>query len=144
MHETGLLHWNGHAWAQVASPNAGGPGYPYNDTTISPASAWAVGYWYKANVGERNLMMHWNGQSWKQVTSPNPGGTQNNNRLVAVAGTSCGKPLGSRLLQQSTDQVNNRTLLATQSSQRSIDPTVTILGAPVPLTIDGLSYASLR
>jgi hypothetical protein len=143
--QTLILHWNGHAWAQVASPNVGGPGYPYNEvyavsarigdawavgwhlygsaartltehwngktwtrvasptpsgasypsalygvTTISPASAWAVGSWYQANVGERTLMMHWNGQGWKQVTSPNPGGTQHNNRLVAVAGTSCG------------------------------------------------------
>src|SRR5215472_2587406 len=129
--QTLILRWNGHVWTQVASPNVGGPGWPYNDlyavsarigdawavgwhlygsaartltehwngktwtrvasptpsgtsypsglfgvTTISAASAWAVGFWDQANVSRRTLMMHWNGQGWKVVASPNPGGTQ--------------------------------------------------------------------
>jgi len=55
LNQTLILHWNGHVWAQVASPNAGGPGRPYNDlfaVSARPGEAWAVGWhWPGARHG---------------------------------------------------------------------------------------------
>jgi hypothetical protein len=48
------LHWNGHTWKQVATPQLGS----MNDVTFVPRSgaAWAVG---------GGLLLHWNGTAWR-------------------------------------------------------------------------------
>jgi GR25 family glycosyltransferase involved in LPS biosynthesis len=84
-----IEHWNGAAWKQVTSPNAGGSSegnFLYGVAATSSTNAWAVGYFYNATAYQ-TLIEHWNGTAWKQVTSPNPGGSAGN-FLDAVAATS--------------------------------------------------------
>jgi hypothetical protein len=71
-----VLHWNGRAWAQMASPSHGLP--PDSNLTgvsaISPSAALAVGWSYLSGRDEqKSLALRWNGTAWKQVASPNPG-----------------------------------------------------------------------
>jgi len=74
--QTLIVHWNGSAWTQTASPNPGGPS---NDNilvgvAVTPArSAWAVGRYFNGNR-TLTLIEHWNGTAWRQVASPNPAG----------------------------------------------------------------------
>lgn len=79
-----VLHWNGTAWKQVASPN---PGTRANELTAvgaSSASAWAVGS-YSSSTTQKTLVLRWNGTAWKRVASPNPG---SKNSLNAVRSSS--------------------------------------------------------
>jgi hypothetical protein len=93
-----ILHWNGTAWSQVASPN---PSTRY--TFLAGASAWsanrawAVGGYCSAGCSlggsgnEHTLTLRWNGSRWSKVTSPNPGtviGGQAENVLSGVSATS--------------------------------------------------------
>lgn len=64
-----LLHWNGSAWTQVASPSR----YLQGISAISPSDVWAVG-----TSGGQTDTEHWNGSSWTRVPSPNPGGATGN------------------------------------------------------------------
>lgn len=75
--ETLIVHWNGSAWTQVASPN---PANYYNQlhgvSGSGPNDVWAVGTY--VNRGEPTgtshpLAMHWNGSGWSQVTVPASG-----------------------------------------------------------------------
>jgi hypothetical protein len=75
--QTLILHWNGSAWSQVASPAGGLSGV----AAISSNNAWAVGSITAGNA----LILHWNGTQWSQVTSPNPG---NESYLLAISALS--------------------------------------------------------
>lgn len=78
-----ILHWNGHKWHQVASPNPGGPtavNFLLGVTATSAKNAWAVG----GTGGFRTLILRWNGTRWARVLSPNVG----QNGLLAVAASS--------------------------------------------------------
>jgi erythromycin esterase-like protein len=89
-YQTLIEHWNGRAWKQVTSPNAGGSSHSNVLDAVAATSstnAWAVGYFYNGTA-DQTLIEHWNGTAWKQVTSPNPGGSSHNNFLEAVAATS--------------------------------------------------------
>jgi hypothetical protein len=71
-----VLHWNGRAWAQMASPSHGLP--PDSNLTgvsaTSPSAALAVGWSYFSGRDEqKSLALRWNGTAWRQVASPNPG-----------------------------------------------------------------------
>jgi hypothetical protein len=73
--KTMVLHWNGAAWTQVASPSPGGSGtdnYLFAVAATSPSDAWAVGE-IVTSTGIQTLILHWNGTTWTQVPSPNPG-----------------------------------------------------------------------
>jgi hypothetical protein len=89
-YQTLIEHWNGTAWKQVTSPNAGGssdPNFLDAVAATSTTNAWAVGsYWN--GTAYQTLIEHWNGTAWKQVTSPSPGGSSNKNVLGGVAATS--------------------------------------------------------
>jgi hypothetical protein len=78
MAQTLIEHWNGTAWAQVPSPNPGGPAQLNALSSVaatSPTNAWAVGLYYNGTTAlSRTLIEHWNGTAWAQVPSPNPGG----------------------------------------------------------------------
>jgi hypothetical protein len=67
-----ILHWNGTAWKQTASPNLG-PTFPGDNLSgvaaTSASNAWAVGDYYNGSV-DKTLVLHWNGTAWKHVTSP--------------------------------------------------------------------------
>ena len=51
--DTLILHWNGSAWSQVASPSPSSFGYNflYGVSAVSGGDAWAVGYYKDNTVG---------------------------------------------------------------------------------------------
>lgn len=82
--KTLILHWNGNAWKQIASPTPGGDATLSAVTATSSGNAWAVGRAFRS-TGDASLILHWNGTAWKQVASPNPGAS---NDITAVAASS--------------------------------------------------------
>jgi hypothetical protein len=84
-----ILHWNGTAWKQVASPNPSTVGLDnlYGVAATSPSNAWAVGGSYDGSAYQ-TLVLRWNGTAWKQVASPNPGGSSVGNSLSGVTALS--------------------------------------------------------
>ncbi len=67
-----LLHWDGQAWSQAASPT----NHDLRGLVLSPdGTGWAV--------GADGVILHWNGQAWTQTASPT---SQN---LNAVWSDSC-------------------------------------------------------
>jgi hypothetical protein len=75
-----IERWNGRAWKPVTSPRPAGSRGSYLTAIAarSPASAWAVGYYWahtKDDPAVRTLIERWNGRAWTQVPSPNPGGS---------------------------------------------------------------------
>ncbi|HMA35951.1 MAG TPA: hypothetical protein VKY74_15920 [Chloroflexia bacterium] len=81
-----LIHWNGRAWQEVATPV---PRFPML-TAISGRAAddvWLVGRVEQDAVGQ-TLTLHWDGHTWQRVPSPNPGAVSN--QLNAVSATAGG------------------------------------------------------
>jgi hypothetical protein len=83
-----VLHWDGHRWAIVASPNAG----PGDNSLVSVAAGsardvWAVGYRDAGGVF-RSLAEHWDGNRWTVEQLPRLAGPGNG--LNAVDATSSG------------------------------------------------------
>lgn len=71
--QTLALHWNGASWTQAPTPGPGASGCLTAVTTISPSSAWAVGWSAQSLTGpHQTLVLHWNGARWTQVASPSP------------------------------------------------------------------------
>lgn len=69
--QTLILHWNGTAWTQTASPNAGSASNNFlaAAAALSSNDAWAVGY--RDGVTQQlGLAMHWNGASWSVISNP--------------------------------------------------------------------------
>jgi hypothetical protein len=68
--KTMILHWNGKAWKQVASPNpfCATCDTLYGVASASARSAWAVG---TVNTGGEVVILHWNGTRWVNSTSAN-------------------------------------------------------------------------
>jgi hypothetical protein len=65
-------HWNGKAWSAVTAAR-----YETADngllgvSALSPAGAWAVGYYYNIGLQENEpLIESWNGKAWSVVRSP--------------------------------------------------------------------------
>jgi len=77
-----IEHWDGSAWAQVATPSLNG--YLNGVFAVGNDDAWAVGVKSTGN-GYVTLIEHWDGSSWSVVPSPNGAG---DNWLNAVAGDS--------------------------------------------------------
>jgi hypothetical protein len=71
-----ILHWNGHSWSQVASPN---PGQQSDSLTglavVSASSAWTTEE-YSASSGTpvAGLILHWNGHAWGKAAAVPAGG----------------------------------------------------------------------
>jgi len=91
--KTLVLHWNGTAWKQQASPNPAGfsaGSRLLGVAATSSANAWAVGLSAKSGGAALTLITRWNGTRWVRVPSPNPGGTGSTafNWLNAVAALS--------------------------------------------------------
>jgi hypothetical protein len=80
--QTLILHWNGSAWVQFASPNPGINSDQLQDVAVVPGSggndAWVTGF-YKNIPADKysTLFEHWNGTTWSVVSSPNVGGVDN-------------------------------------------------------------------
>jgi hypothetical protein len=79
---TMIVHWNGTAWRQVASPSPAPNSVLAAVTATSASNAWAVGY---TRTGFKTLIAHWNGAHWARVASPTPGPLS---QLLGVAATS--------------------------------------------------------
>jgi hypothetical protein len=85
--KTLILHWNGHKWSVVASPNAGsGSNVFFGVTADSASDVWAVGEFTNSSSVNQTLTEHWNGTTWSVVASPNMG--SGNNALTGVAAVS--------------------------------------------------------
>ena len=77
-----ILRWNGRRWAKAASPSPSGAISTTLSgvSTLSPASAWAVGSYCRAascfpgGPPLHPLLLRWNGTAWSAMTSPHPGG----------------------------------------------------------------------
>ena len=78
--QTWIVHWDGHAWTTIPSPNP--PNASGDLTSISAVSAndiWAVGG-SNNTVGNHTtgalvrlpLALHWDGRSWSSVAIPSP------------------------------------------------------------------------
>lgn len=79
--ETFILHWNGSAWSQVASPNIpGGANQLFGITAIAANDIWAVG-----SAAGAPLAMHWNGSAWN-VVNVGVGSGLSTEKLNAVSG----------------------------------------------------------
>jgi hypothetical protein len=79
--ETFILHWNGSAWSQVASPNiSGGANQLFGITAIANNDVWAVG-----SVAGAPLTLHWNGSTW-DVIKIAVGSGLSTEKLNAVSG----------------------------------------------------------
>jgi len=73
--QTLILHWNGHGWKRMPSPNPAGSAHGNSLLAVaadSASSAWAVGLQFKNGVWQ-SLIERWNGTSWKNVRAPGPG-----------------------------------------------------------------------
>jgi hypothetical protein len=69
-YRTMVLHWNGHAWKVVPSPNPAGPAAEnvlFAVTAPSKNDAWAVGDTFTQNGNRALLVLHWNGRTWHNV-----------------------------------------------------------------------------
>jgi serine/threonine protein kinase len=78
INRTVILHWNGHKWSRVASPNKGGGAELRAIGPVRGSSAWAVGNYCASSCGTkyavlRALILYWNGSAWTQAASPTPG-----------------------------------------------------------------------
>jgi hypothetical protein len=69
-----IMHWNGRNWTRVPSPNAGIASVLDAVTVVSPANAWAVGFYIAGDGTYRALVMHWDGVRWTLVPGNTPGG----------------------------------------------------------------------
>ena len=67
---TFAVHWDGSAWAQVSTPNAGsGDAYLSAVDAGGASDAWAVGT-VRSSGRSRSLVLHWNGSAWSVVQAP--------------------------------------------------------------------------
>lgn len=89
--QTEALHWNGHQWSEVATPN---PGDYYDNlfavACTSAADCWAVGTAAYSNFHAPNLALHWNGHTWSVVPTPSPYTGEGFNELLSVTCVSPG------------------------------------------------------
>jgi hypothetical protein len=117
-----IERWDGRAWKVVTSPRpAGSRGSILTGIAgRSPASAWAVGYYWtkpKTEPAVRTLIERWNGRAWTQEPSANPGGSSDHSpdqSLLQAVGAvsssevwaagfySSGKPRGKVLIERRT------------------------------------------
>jgi hypothetical protein len=84
--QTLLASWDGQAWQWMTTPD---PAFDQDQlngvVTMSPDSAWAVGYNAYEFGRPRALALHWNGATWTKVRVPVPGGARSDSTLTAVA-----------------------------------------------------------
>jgi hypothetical protein len=76
--ETLVLHWNGKAWKQVASPTPTGAQFARlgGVSAVPVADGWAVGSYENSSGVNEALLLQCTGKTCKQADSPAPGGAQ--------------------------------------------------------------------
>ena len=71
--QTLTLHWDGHTWSVVSSPNVGsGFNVLFAAAAVSTNDVWAVGE-FGTPSGLGTLIEQWNGSSWSVISSPSAG-----------------------------------------------------------------------
>jgi len=75
-----IVHWNGAAWSQPASPSPGSAALLHGVSTGPDGSAWAAGNTCASGCGtpsetDQTLILHWDGATWSQTASLSPGST---------------------------------------------------------------------
>jgi hypothetical protein len=93
-----ILHWDGHAWHVVPSPNpAPAENFLAGASAASANDIWAVGQRASDTSGlhGRTFAVHWNGSAWSAAPTPNAG---TNNELfgVTVLGPSSAWAVGQK------------------------------------------------
>jgi len=59
-----ILHWDGEAWTQLASPT---DSHLFSVAMVGSDDGWAVGGLYHP---EEYTILHWDGEAWTEVASP--------------------------------------------------------------------------
>ena len=88
VNKTLTLHWNGHSWKQVASPDPAAPGMGNELDDVAATSAsdtWAAGYYVNASHVARSMVLYWNGTAWRVMPSPD---RSTNTQLTGVVAAS--------------------------------------------------------
>jgi hypothetical protein len=90
------LHWNGHAWSLVTTPNPDGMSTgalnELDSVNCSAASnCWTVGQFGAVSPTSyaSNEALHWKGTKWVVVNTPDPGGTVDDTSSSALYGVRC-------------------------------------------------------
>jgi hypothetical protein len=89
------LHWNGHHWSLVFTPQPDGTGAGAANSLEDVTCPTAVNCWAVGNYGSidstgagmiLNQALHWNGHHWSLVSTPDPAGLadSNSDRLYGV------------------------------------------------------------
>jgi hypothetical protein len=93
-----IEHWNGTAWHIVPSPDTGsGDNFLFGVTTVTAASAWAVGSGL-ASTGTRTVALaeRWNGSAWVIVPATSPGADYTSLAGVVATGPASAWAVGSQ------------------------------------------------
>jgi hypothetical protein len=93
--QTLAVHYDGHAWTDVPTPNVGsGLNTLFGVDALTGGTAWAVGEALGPDFLPRTLVEHFDGTRWTVVPSPTPGGngflygvTASSDRDVWAVGT---------------------------------------------------------
>jgi hypothetical protein len=75
------LHWNGHKWSQVTTPNPDGTASGDSNSLVGVNCSAASNCWAVGNLGgissggaTTSEALHWKGTKWSLTKTPNPGG----------------------------------------------------------------------
>jgi len=93
------VHYDGHSWRHVPTPNVGtGLNQLLGVTALPDGTAWAVGDFVTAGGRtSKTLIEHWNGHRWSVVPSPNPSGQENLLYSVVATGDRSAWAVGAEL-----------------------------------------------
>jgi hypothetical protein len=88
------LHWDGHRWSLVPTPQPGGTAGSTDQNQLadiacaSVSDCWAMGTYTDHAGAYLNQALHWNGTHWRKVSMPNPSGSATGEKNV-VGGVAC-------------------------------------------------------
>ncbi len=135
--KTLILHWNGTAWKQAASPTPGAGGALAGVAATSAGNAWAAGDFFDADGAEHSLILHWNGTAWKRQASPDLGTSSS---LASISATSPGGAWAADSFSNAT--ANQNLLLHWNGTKWSVVPSPDIGGPGNFNHLTGVAAAS--
>jgi hypothetical protein len=93
-----VLHWDGSAWSQVASPEPGVGSELSGVAVVDPTLVWAVGWWapHDDRSASHPLVERWDGGRWRQVRIQNPRPGYSGLDAVATTGPADAHAVGTR------------------------------------------------